>query len=87
MKDGFCILNAVIIAVALNLIVPQLIKPYASPEEVNPPQGAVNLSPKQQLMHVMVRHAQVPILSSISIAAMIVVSVYLGYKLNPTKYF
>ena len=45
MKEGNCILNAVIIAVALNLIVPQLIKPYASPEEVNPPQGAVNLSP------------------------------------------
>ena len=36
MKEGNCILNAVIIAVALNLIVPQLIKPYASPEEVNP---------------------------------------------------
>ena len=87
MKDEMeCILNAVTVAVVLNLVVPQLFKPYATPEEVNPSGGPANLSMKGQFMHMMVRHAELPILSSLSIGLMLAVCIYLGYKLNPMKY-
>ena len=81
-----CILNAVIVGVVLNLVVPQLFKPYATPEEVNPPDGAEKLSVKGQFMYMMVRHTKIPVLTSISITVMLSVCIYLGYKLNPMKY-
>jgi len=87
MKEGNCILNAVIIGILLNLALPALLKPFATPEEVKPPNGAVSLSLKSQFMHMMVHHNQVPLMSSLIIALMVGLSVYVGYKLNPTKYF
>ena len=43
MKDEMeCILNAVTVAVVLNLVVPQLLKPYATPEELNPQMVPIN---------------------------------------------
>jgi len=87
MKDEMeCILNAVSVAVVLNLVVPQLLKPYATKEEVNPPGGPANLPVKGQVMHMMVRHAELPILSSLSIGLMLAACIYLGYLINPMKY-
>ena len=87
MKDEMdCILNAVMVGVVLNLVVPQLFKPYATAEEVNPSRGLANLSVKGLFMHMMVRHAELPVLSSLSIGLMLAVCIYLGYKLNPMKY-
>ena len=62
------------IAVLLNLVLPFLLKPFASEEEGKPPNGAASLSMKEQLMHMFVHHAQVPISSSVIVAVIVVVS-------------
>lgn len=62
---------AVFIAVVINLILPMLLKPLATGDEIKPPNGAQNLSFKSQLMHMFVHHAQVPVSSSIIIAVIV----------------
>ena len=87
MKDeSNCILNAIVIGVILNLVLPIVLKPFATEEEKKPPAGAASLSPKGQFMHMMVHHGQVPLMSSLIIALIVGLSIYLGYILNPTKY-
>ena len=82
-----CILNSMIIGVIINLVLPIILKPIATAEEINPPNGAVNLSLKGQFMHMLILEAsQIPLMSSIIIAIIVGLSVYLGYKLDPMKY-
>ena len=80
-----CIINSVIFAVILNLILPLILKPFATPDEIKPPNGADKLSYKEQFMHMMVHHNQVPFMSSVIIAIIVGLSVYLGYLFNPSK--
>jgi hypothetical protein len=64
----------VAIAVAINLILPMLLRPFATPSEIKPPNGASNLGFKSQLMHMFVHHAQVPVSSSAIIAIIVALS-------------
>ncbi len=84
-KESQCIINAMIIGVILNLVLPVALKPLATPNEIKPPNGASNLSYKGQFMHMMVHHGQVPFMSSVIIAIIVGLSVYLGYLLKPSK--
>ena len=84
-KESTCIINAMIIGVILNLVLPLALKPLATSNEIKPPNGASNLSYKGQFMHMMVHHGQVPFMSSVIIAIIVGLSVYLGYELHPTK--
>ena len=84
-KESTCILNAIIIGVILNLVFPLVLKPLATINEIKPQNGASNLSYKGQFMHMMIHHGQVPFMSSVIIAIIVGLSVYLGYELNPTK--
>ena len=84
-KESTCILNAIIIGVILNLVFPLVLKPLATIDEIKPQNGASNLSYKGQFMHMMIHHGQVPFMSSVIIAIIVGLSVYLGYELNPTK--
>ena len=68
------------------ILAPFLLEPFATPEEVKPPNGAAKLPLKSQFMHMMVHHNQVPFMSSVIIAIMVGLSVYLGYKLNPLRF-
>ena len=86
MGEYHCIMNAVFMGILLNLGLPFLLEPFATPEEVKPPNGAAKLSLKSQFMHMMVHHNQVPFMSSVIIAIMVGLSVYLGYKLNPLRF-
>ncbi len=61
----------IMIAVAINLVLPMLLKPLATKDEIKPPNGAHNLPFKSQLMHMFVHHAQVPVSSSIIIAVIV----------------
>ena len=82
-----CILNSIIIGVIINLVLPIILKPIATEEEVNPPNGVESLSLKGQFMHMLILEAsQKPFMSSIIIAIIVGLSVYLGYKLDPMKY-
>jgi len=72
------ILCAVLVGIVVNLVLPFVLKPFATPEQIKPPNGAENLSFLDQLMHMFVHHAQVPLTSSIIVAVIVLVSVYLG---------
>tara|TARA_B100000900_G_scaffold9092_1_gene7540 strand:+ start:134 stop:412 length:279 start_codon:yes stop_codon:yes gene_type:complete len=86
MGDINCIINAVLMGVLLNLVLPMVLEPLATPEEIKPPDGAAKLSLKSQFMHMMVHHNQVPFMSSVIIAIIVGLAVYLGYVLDPMKY-
>jgi len=75
-----CVINAVIYAVALNLLLPLIAKRFATPEEIKPPNGAEKLSLKSQLMHMLIHHSQVPLTSSIIIVLIVSLSITLGYQ-------
>ena len=80
MKD--LLLYAVFVGILINLLLPQLLKPFATPEEIKPSNGAENLTFKEQLMHMFVHHAQVPLSSSIIIAVIVSLSIILGRMLK-----
>lgn len=79
------IVNSIIFGIILNLVLPALLMPIATPDEVTPPDGASKLPLKGQFMHMMVHHHQVKFMSSVIITIIVGLSVYLGYKLNPMK--
>lgn len=70
------IIHAIIIGVLINLILPQVVKPFATPAQIKPPSGAAALSFFNQMMHMFVHHAQVPLTSSIIVAVIVGLSVY-----------
>ena len=72
------LLYSVVIGVIVNLVLPAILMPFATPEQIKPPNGAQNLPFFDQLMHMFVHHAQVPLTSSIIVAVIVFVSVYLG---------
>ena len=75
-KVLFC---SVIVGVVVNLVLPAFLKPLATPEQVKPPNGAENLPFFDQLMHMFVHHAQVPVTSSIIVAVIVGLSVMVGH--------
>ena len=77
------LIKPVIIGVGINLVLPMIVKPFATPEEIKPPTGnAGDLNFKQQLVHIMVHHTQVPISSSIIVGTIVGLSVYLAGKIK-----
>lgn len=69
------LMYSVVVGVVINLVLPQLLLPFATPEEIKPPNGAATLSFKEQLMHMFVHHAQVPVTSSIIVAIIVLLSI------------
>ena len=76
-KDNL-ICCSVLIAVVINIVLPIIATPFATREEIKPPHGAHNLSFKGQIMHMLVHHGQVPLTSSLIVAAIVGISVCLG---------
>ena len=72
------IINSIIYGVILNIVLPLVLGPFATEEEKVPPNGAASLSLKSQFMHMMVHHNQVPFMSSVIIAIIVGLSVFLG---------
>ena len=82
MHNQKLIVYSIIVAVVINLVLPHIVKPFASKEQIKPPKGAHNLPFFDQIMHMMVHHAQVPLTSSIIIAVIVGLSVCLGIMLS-----
>lgn len=72
----------VIIAVIINIVLPMILSKVATDDEIKPPNGASSLSLKSQIMHMFVHHNQVKLSSSIIIAVIVSISVYLSTKLE-----
>ena len=81
MLDNKILMYSVGIAILINVILPQILMPFASEQEVKPPNGAHNLPFKEQLMHMFVHHAQVPLTSSIIVAVIVILSVMGAQKI------
>ena len=81
MLDNKILMYSVGIAILINISLPQMLMPFATEEEVKPPNGAENLPFKEQLMHMFVHHAQVPLTSSIIVAVIVTLSVIGAQKL------
>ncbi len=73
------VLCAVLVSVVINLVLPFSVKPFATPEQIKPPNGAENLPFFDQLMHMFVHHAQVPLTSSLIVAVIVALSVYISF--------
>ena len=87
MKDkSYCILNAVVIALIINLVLPFLLEPFATPDELKPPSCPSKLSYKSQFMHMMIHHHKTPLMSSLIVALIVSLSVYLGYLVKPVNH-
>lgn len=78
-KESSCALNAAIMGVLINLLLPELASRFATQEEVKP-KCVKSLSFKGQMMHMLVHHQQVKFTSSIIIFAIVYLSVLLGYS-------
>ena len=77
-KDNRLLLGCAIVAVLINLILPAVVKPMATEKQIKPPNGAANLSIPDQVVHMLVHHAQVPLTSSVIVAVIVVLSVIIG---------
>ena len=75
-----CVGYSVLFAVLLNLVLPALAAHVATPEEVSPPEGVDALTYKEQVMHMLVHHKQVPLSSSLVVAVLVAVAVSAACK-------
>ena len=85
MGEGYCIANAIVIGVVLNIVLPMVVNPFATVEEKMPKGGAASLDPKGQFVHMLVHHGQVPIVSSFIVALIVGLSVSIGYQMKPVE--
>jgi len=73
------IVAAVVVAVVINLLLPRLVmRMGVTEEQVNPPNGAPLLPFPDQVIHMLVHHAQVPLSSSLVVAVIVGLSVYVA---------
>ena len=75
-----CVINAVIYAIALNLILPLIAKRFATEEEIKPPSCPSKLSLKGQIMYMLVHHDKLRVSSTIIVATVVALSITLGYQ-------
>ena len=74
------ILKASLFSILLNVVAAQIATPYATPDEVKPPEGAAKLKFRSQIMHMLVHHNQVLVASSLIVFGVTYLSVYLAKK-------
>jgi hypothetical protein len=58
-----------------------ILSPFATKDEIKPPNGASKLSFKSQIMHMLVHHGQVLFTSSLIIAVLVGLSVCIAQKI------
>ena len=74
-------LKAAFIGVVLNIVLSFGLSPFATDEEVKPPNGAGNLSFKSQIMHMLVHHKQVILTSSLIVALLVGISCWIACRM------
>lgn len=74
-------LKAAVIGVVLNVVLSYALSPFATKEEVKPPNGAGNLSFKSQIIHMLVHHKQVMLSSSLIVALLVGISCWIACRI------
>ncbi len=67
-----------VIAVVLNVALSLILSPFATADQIKPPDGADKLSFFSQIMHMLVHHKQVLVTSSL----IVFVLVFLSYTIS-----
>ncbi len=79
--DKTLFIKTACIGVMLNVVLAYALSPFASKEEIKPPNGASNLSFKSQIMHMLVHHKQVIVSSSLIIALLTGISCWIACRI------
>ena len=76
------VLTSLVIVVILNLVIPNIVLPYVKPEQ----QGKNDYNFGDQFMNLMYIHAKSPLLTSLVLIVIVIVSILLGsvIKIRPT---
>ena len=74
-------LKAAFIGVVLNVVLSFALSPFATKEEIKPPNGAANLSFKSQIIHMLVHHKQVILTSSLIVALLVGISCWIACRM------
>mgnify|MGYP001219059038 FL=1 len=74
-------LKAAAIGVVLNVVLAYALSPFATDDEIKPPNGAGNLSFKSQIMHMLVHHKQVMLSSSLIVALLVGISCWIACQM------
>ena len=74
-------LKTALVAVILNVVLSLALSPYATKEEVKPPNGASKLSFKSQIMHMLVHHKQVILSSSVIVGLVAGLSCWIACRI------
>lgn len=72
------LLKSVMVGVLINLFFPHILKKYITYDEISPPTPVDALPIKNQIMHMIYHHNLVPLSSSLIIATIIILSVYIA---------
>ena len=73
--------KTVTIAGVLNIILPMILTPLATAEEIKPTGGASSLDMKGQFMHMMVHHNQVKLTSTLIVMLIVYLSIMLAHRM------
>jgi len=79
--DKTLFLKAAVLGVILNIALSYGLSPFATSEEVKPPNGAANLPFKSQIMHMLVHHKQVMLSSSLIVALLVGISCFVACRM------
>ena len=71
--------KSVIVSIIINILLPFIIKPFATAIQIKPPKGAASLKFFDKIMHMFVHHAQVPFASSLIVAIIVAASIHFSY--------
>ena len=75
-------LVAAVLGILLNIVLSYTFYPFATKDEIKPPNGAADkLSFKSQIMHMLVHHKQVILTSSLIVGLLVGLSTFLALKL------
>tara|TARA_B100000674_G_C37805472_1_gene898555 strand:+ start:145 stop:390 length:246 start_codon:yes stop_codon:yes gene_type:complete len=75
-------LKAALVGVVLNVVLSFAFSPFATKEEIKPPNGdASKLSFKSQIMHMLVHHKQVILTSSLIVALLTGLSCFIACRI------
>ena len=69
------LLCTVVVAVALNLVLPMVVKHFATEAQVA---GGDNLNLWDQMMHMLIHHGRTPVSSSLIVVAVVVLACHFG---------
>ena len=81
-KDMKISLYAGLIAILLNIVLSASVMPFATTDQMSPPNGAENLSYFSQFIHMLFNHNQVVLTSSLMIFKLVYVSTIISLSMR-----